>query len=372
MWALLLYIVGVQGAAADERVIHLATVGAPSIVFDYNRDRCSEVDIPDAPARAFRDADGRIKLFATHYVNYFSIGETLDAVQRDCSVAFRGGENSDPQKVDDRVWLSSFYTEDGSEVFAIAHNEYQGHRRPERCPSQVYLNCWYNTLVALYSNDKGVTFSRRPGGVSLIAGADVSYIPDFGRRLGASNPSNIVRSGRYYYFMFIQDTSVQRGLLCLARTPTLQDPHSWRVWDGNEFSIGLSVDGLLSERPCIPVRGLLPNNVGSIVFEPKSALYIAIQDAGKSGSRPGGVYYSVSKNLTDWSNPVLLMELPVTDTNCPSVRYGYPSILDPASRSRNFETIESRPYLYLMRVQTRRCGLTMLRDLIRVPLDVRN
>ena len=38
--------------------------GSPVTVFDWTTDRCEDADIPDTPARAFRDPTGQVSLFA--------------------------------------------------------------------------------------------------------------------------------------------------------------------------------------------------------------------------------------------------------------------------------------------------------------------
>ncbi len=47
----------------------------------------------------------------------------------------------------------------------------------------------------------------------------------------------------------------------------------------------------------------------------------------------------------------------------------YPSILDPTSGSRNFETSGRRPYLYFTRMHYRACQQTSDRDLVRVQIE---
>jgi hypothetical protein len=46
----------------------------------------------------------------------------------------------------------------------------------------------------------------------------------------------------------------------------------------------------------------------------------------------------------------------------------YPSVLDPTSKSRNFETTGRRPYLYFTRFHYRSCNQTLDRDLVRLPI----
>ncbi|MEI2594612.1 hypothetical protein, partial [Pediococcus acidilactici] len=53
-------------------------VNETQVVFHWKNDRCSDDNIPDSPARAFRSADGTVNLYATHYINRSMSGKTLD------------------------------------------------------------------------------------------------------------------------------------------------------------------------------------------------------------------------------------------------------------------------------------------------------
>jgi hypothetical protein len=46
-------------------------------------------------------------------------------------------------------------------------------------------------------------------------------------------------------------------------------------------------------------------------------------------------------------------------------------VLDPQSKSRNFETTGRRPYLYFTRFHYSACQQTLDRDLVRVPIEFR-
>ena len=72
-------------------------VGPEQTVFDWSRDSCEPRDIPDAPARAFRDARGRVQLIASHYVNRREVGPDLDHLAHRCEVIMRSGYDPLPQ-----------------------------------------------------------------------------------------------------------------------------------------------------------------------------------------------------------------------------------------------------------------------------------
>ena len=50
--------------------------------------------------------------------------------------------------------------------------------------------------------------------------------------------------------------------------------------------------------------------------------------------------------------------------------FAYPSLLDPDSPSRNFDTVGDRAYLYLTRFNMTDCKLPMNRDLVRYPVKI--
>jgi hypothetical protein len=84
-----------------------------------------------------------------------------------------------------------------------------------------------------------------------------------------------------------------------------------------------------------------------------------------------GIYYSVSDDLIGWTKRKLVHEVEAPwsfkcgDRN-PIL---YPSLLDPASDSRNFETTGRRPYLYFTRFHYSNCTQTPNRDLVRVQVE---
>jgi hypothetical protein len=86
------------------------------VVFQYAKDRCTDTDTPDAPARAFRDYRGQVHLFATHDDNRALIGQGFDSLHHPCSIVFRGRHSAAPRDFSDRQWLTAFYTDDGRHI----------------------------------------------------------------------------------------------------------------------------------------------------------------------------------------------------------------------------------------------------------------
>ena len=203
--------------------LSIESAGAEQAIFVHDRDACKPLDIPDAPARAFRDASGHVHLFATHYINYGYVGPNLNSVKRDCQIVYQGASNSDPAIFNDREWLSSFWSDDGNTVDALAHNEFQAYLRPSLCPSRVYAQCWYNAVTAAISHDGGFHFSRPAN--AIVAAPAYRFNNTARHPVGYFNPSNIIkRDGHYYTMVFAEGVGEQKRGFCLLRTNILADP----------------------------------------------------------------------------------------------------------------------------------------------------
>jgi hypothetical protein len=81
-----------------------------------------------------------------------------------------------------------------------------------------------------------------------------------------------------------------------------------------------------------------------------------------------GIYFSVSGDLVHWTPRRLVKEAKLLwNYRCGDRRpILYPSLIDPASRSRNFETTGRTPYLYYTRFNPESCQIGLDRDLLRV------
>ena len=88
-----------------------------------------------------------------------------------------------------------------------------------------------------------------------------------------------------------------------------------------------------------------------------------MQDTGRNG----GVYYVTSPELLQWSAPALLMTStgPGAWTCTDPAPLAYPSLLDPASTDRNFETVGASPMLFATRFTVRDCRTGLERKLVR-------
>jgi hypothetical protein len=354
--------------------------GLEETVFDWSQDACAPDDIPDIPARAFRDAQGRVQLIASYYTNRRMIGPDLDHLSRDCGVVMPSNYNSDPTMFDDRELLHSTYTPDGKTVFGLVHNEYQGNSHPGRCPSGENIECWYNAVTLAVSTDGGLSFGHAPPPGHLVASIPYPYAPDSGPA-GIFQPSNIVRKdGHYYTLLRVQQYRDQPPGTCVMRTTDLADPNSWRAWGGSGFDIRF-IDPYLEpdERPqdhiCRPVSyDEIQLMVESLTFNTYLDRFLLVGTALEQDRQGGpvfGIYYSTSENLIDWTPRELVVEVESRHTyRCGDPDpVAYPSVLDPDSSSRNFDTTGKRAYLYFTRYNYEACKETSDRDLVRVPIE---
>lgn len=352
---------------------------AQEVVFDWATQRCGDWDIPDAPARAWRDANGMVRRVAGSETSRAAVGADLDEVAHQCKVLHQGSEFDDPAAWDDRSWIAAVTTQDGRNLTALAHMEYHGNRRPEGCPSKRYDRCWFNAIVELQSTDGGKSFTRLGGAADLVAMLPWPYLGETTHRTGYFNPSNILRQGDWLYaFVFAEKAGVQARGPCLLRRPSVGTARDWRAWDGKGFGVRFlnpyrdRIDDP-SQHVCQPVRGI-NSTISSVVWHDASRQFVAVtpmEGRDAAGNLQSGIYWSVSADLLNWTTPQLIYAVPLMwRRNCSlPVAYAYPSLIDPDSEGRDFGTVDDSFWLYLTRMELdAECRITRHRDLIRVPV----
>lgn len=354
--------------------LELSAERAAEVVFDHEQDACARWDVPDAPARAWRDDLDRVHLIAGADVNRPMSGPSLNAIHRDCAVAYVGGNNDDPSAYDDRAWIAAIFTEDGRRVEALAHVEYHGHLRPGKCPSGDYMRCWRNVVTQVVSLDGGLRFGQSPQG-ALVAGLPYRYDRGHRHRTGYFNPSNMIRVGDdLYAFVFAEAFGAQRRGACLLRRPVRGAVADWRAYDGHEFAVRF-IDPYreqptdLAAHVCAPVVGI-DSTISSLLWHAKSRRYFAVTPTtrqGPDGESVSGVWWMSSPDLLHWNEPRLLMVAPLLwrrDCSAPYA-FAYPSLLDDDSPSRMFDAGDDTFWLYLTRVWLTDCAASPRRDLVR-------
>ena len=370
-----LLVLTLSSAASDSAIsVHLSP--EQNVVFRWASDRCADDDIPDAPARAFRDADGVVHLLAPHYDNRaFTV---LNGVPKrlDCRLVLDSPGDADPAHYRDRRWITATWTDDGKTVHALVHHEYQGQRHPGACTFPGYTSCWYNVITYARSDDGGRSFTQSDP-PAVVAAPPFRQDVGQGRPRGFFNPTNILKRGAYWYAL-IQTTGwdEQPAGSCLFRTSDLAKPELWMAWDGQAFATRFG-DPYRSGAPaganatCKPVT---PRAFGSMLAIEGTDLTIAtfLRESGDAERRSWMLAYSLSSDLITWSAPVDLEPLRYFGSkDCGDTsRYGYPALLDLNTTSRNFDMIGKDAMLFLTRFNVRGCRNSMDRDLVARPIKI--
>jgi hypothetical protein len=376
-----------RGGTPEAPTASARLAGSTQTVFDWSADACAPAERPDLPARAFRDDRGRIELIlAQGTVNRRLIGPGLGRLRVDCQPIMMAGLNRNVAALDDRQWIAAPWTSDGRNVVALVHQEFEAYRDPARCPSGVEFPCSYDAITFARSRNAGRSFDRVPPPRGVVAGSPYPYRRQSGLT-GYRAPSNIVRDpdDDYYYTMFAAaEQRAQESGSCLMRTRDPEAPRSWRAWDGQDFDVRFvyayqSFKGSPENHVCEPVsRREIFRMHESVTYNTYLDRYLLVGlrelTDPDTGERVPGIYLSLSDDLIHWSVPSLILAgsfQPLTrPCNGAESTIAYPSLLDPASDSRTFDTTGQRPYLYYTLSHWRGCRRTPNRDLVRVRLAV--
>ncbi len=339
------------------------TVGTSQIVYDYSVSKCNLIDIPDAPARVFRDASGKVNLMASHYTSWRMRGNSLTSLTKDCNSVMTSHQDTDPSKFNNNEWISSTYTTDGVNIHALIHEEY--------VPCGNWLNCWYNGITYASSADSGKTYTHITAPGNLVAASPYqSPYPTTHTPFGIFGGSNIIKKNGYYYAMVhLEAHLLQQAGTGIIRTSTLNDPTSWRGWDGSGYNVQFvnpytqsgynPVDKVLA-----PVSyDNIAKMCASLTFNTYFNKYMVVDYTTGviNGVTIWGFYYALSDDLINWSSKRLILQ---TSSSWAAGGSNYPSIIDHNDTTRNFEQAGQTCYLYY----TKWNSGTYDRDLVRIPV----
>ena len=349
----------------------VVVTGSEEIVYDWSAEHCNGFDLPDAPVRAVRNAQGEVQMYLAFLDNHRLVGPDFDHLRHGCVPAFTSHGNDDPAAFDDSEWLASLYSEDGRTVYALVHMEHH---------LNIVDQPGYDALTLAVYNDGGRTYQHATPPAQLVAS-----IPDRARYdlfdpflwQGMSGPSNIVKGkdGYYYAFAAVNENVPPKSLgNCLMRTNDLSDPHAWRGWkQGSGFTVTF-VNPYVEDVPASERAAHICDLVG-VAVQPQSLTYSTFLEryvlVGEYHPlmEPGGFYFQTSTDLLHWTPPRLISEQLLTnERKCPVFEGGqYPSLIDPESTSLSFETVGENAYLYFSRS---RCNDNArdARDLVRLPV----
>jgi hypothetical protein len=334
------------------------------LIFDWSQQRCPDITIiPDAPARAFRRADGQISLIATHYVNWALTGATWSSLKPDCRPIFSPADTGANQ----HAWIEATYTRDGRNIAALLSRELSIDHNPQNCTPRKGKSCWLGDIVAAQSSDMGRSY--RLGKVTATLG---NKMPDNSpMRYGAFTTTNIARGKDGYYMLaFLDGIGTPRGN-CLLRTTDPMNETLWRAWDGKQFTLDLSKPDQALRCKALPQ---LDAPVRSINWLPRHKRWVAMM-AGQhdiNGRPTQGFYYAESSDLRNWTPARLLVETQIFEaaSGWESI-VNYPILIDPASKSRNFDTLDHDQILlvFVRRWFENNRGF-MDRDLLSMPVRI--
>jgi hypothetical protein len=363
------------------------TFGAEEVVFDYSASKCETGDIPDISARAFTDSNGKTQLLASHYKSYRMIGDSLASLAKDCTAVMSSDFNSDASKFNDHEWIAAPYTLDGAKVYALMHNEYQGHLYSTSgvCATGQYRDCWYNSITSSISSNNGKTYTHSAAPAHLVLSSPFKYNGSSAGPIGFFEPSNIIKGNDGYYYAFVAlsqptayngQTNPQSSGICVMRTGEIKELTGtgttvWKLWDGTGFNIENKNPYTQTVNPsaqvCQPVNGEYAQ-LRSVTWNTYLNKYIG---AGISYDSSNNKWFTLafSDNLIDWTVPQKFRAASNTAAN----NEVYTSIIDPEVivnnanvQTKNFEKSDSSFYLYFTRINDG----NMNRDLIRIPVGI--
>jgi hypothetical protein len=372
--AMVLLHYGVHSSQAAETfsVVKIHDENSPIVVYDWSTERCEIWDVPDAPVRAFRDAVGNVVAFASDSNNRRFAGPSLLQIRHSCHSSFISRENSDPSAYSGLDFITALWTQDGERVTALIHNEYHADHFPNGCLYNDSMKCWYTTIIGASSIDSAQSF-KTAHPPKVVAAVPFRQEFEQGRHRGFFNPSNIIFHNGFFYMASDTTGGVsQKPGLCLFRTESVEDPTSWRGYDGQGFG-SRPLDPYRSDtRDYVPCQPISRGTVGSITWHEPSAMFLIVNQTVDASHPNGETIYAWSKDLIHWSEPQTLFAQPdMSSANCKDMyRYGYPSILDSETLRRNFDHIVDHIYLFLTRFHVENCKLSPNRDLIRFQLDI--
>ncbi len=383
--------------------------GNVQTVFDYEEESCADLDLPDVYAHAIRNDKNEIVLVSGNAPdNYFMFGKTFNTLSRNCSPVLRSGDQWNIETFDHQEWIASVYTEDGKTIHALVHHEYHDPYSPICNPGVTNPSnlCWYNFVSYARSTNGGKKFTSPESPNHLVAippfqwDANSGGINRNGTKMrpapqGYMEPSNIVkRDDGYYYAMvrMLPDSKSGKDTVCVMRTQDLNNPASWKFWDGDAYAIPLTnpypnEPSNLSDYICEPVSYPIIGGLhGSLTYNTYVKRFMNVGAgvyADEFGEQTCGFWYSLSTDLITWEKPHLLRKTVLGFGDCEQTPYqealsidqeAYPSIIDHDSTSINFETADDTVYLYWMQNQdnhTPNEGWGIRRNLVRASLTFR-
>jgi len=358
------------------------SLGTEETVFSSTTDSCEPLDVPDTPAHAVRLADGSLMLEDGDAPrNYAMFGANFSTLKRSCTPTLASDDLPTADSFDNQEWIESVYS-DGTVIHGLIHNEFHDPIAPDCKPgdSSPANPCWYNSIAYAFSSDGGHTFTHAAPPAHLLAPAPQQWYPQGPPAppppYGYFEPSNIVHAQDNFYYAVFRGNTMNNNPphVCLIRTQTLHDPTSWRAWDGSGFSLRMT-DPYTSPAPS-PCTGVAPDLAQpTLTYNTYLEKYMMVGSAVLGNPSVCGAAYALSSDLIHWTAFQIIKTgyfsfapcLPPGGSDYLTV---YFSIIDHSDTTTNFERPGQTPYLYYTRIQWQNGGVTLNRDLVRVPVVI--
>ncbi len=377
-------------------------LGTSETVFDYETMNCAELDLPDVDAHAFRDSQNEIVLVSGNAPdNYWMFGKDFNSLKRSCTPVLRSGDKWDITAFNHQEWVASTYTEDGKTIHALVHNEYHDPYATNCNPgvTDPSNTCWWNFISYAKSTDGGKTFTQPANPSHIVAILPTQWTPVVPNARkpdakpppqGYMEPSNIVKKDDGYYYVLFNaypsaTVNADNGT-CLMRSNNLSDPSSWKIWDGNGFTISRAIPYPTppSDVSAYKCAYVMPQTMsGSLTYNTYLERYMAV-GAGyfldSQGNQTCGFWFTLSNDLINWGKPKLLRKTvlgwapcnnPTPAQQTKSIdQEAYPSLIDHDSNDRSFTTADNTAFLYYMSNMDNHApgGWGLRRNLVRIPL----
>jgi hypothetical protein len=340
-------------------------------VYRWSTQRCSELYIPDSPARAFRRTDGSVVLIAAHYLNQFMEGPSFDQLSPNCSTSSSGRESDNPADFDTRYWIQALLPTPAG-IIGLASHEYSGIRHHNCAKHDSGSTCWYSSILELVASENTFHFDfTKLRGERFVAAPPLRFDPARPGRYGFISTSNVVvKDGWAYVFIWSEIGGTPGN--CLFRAPSSDPLGHWAAYQSGSFSqrFGDPYAGDNSAARCDLIgNGKINGQLRSVIRI--NGLWVGVFQVGKGPGFEAGVYYSTSPNMIDWSTPRLLLKVQqwYGAKGC-DYFYGYPSLIDHGSTSRIFDTGGKDLFLYLTRLNWKDCNKGLDRDLVRTRVSI--
>lgn len=366
----------VSTAVIAKEPVTFSVSSEPEVVYHYQTQRCDWRSIPDSPARAYRREDGSVVLIAAHFRNRIFEGSSFDDLRPNCTVLSQGRESANPEDYDDRFWVQSLIPLGNGRILGLASQEYSGIRHDGVCQKGVDKpECWYLALVGLEANDRDFSFKLLPRKERLIAGSNKPFDPSI-NAAGFLTLTNTVFDGDYAYFIAWTEDAAEPGGRgnCLFRAHRSNLETGWQMLSGGEFVSPPKPypadGGSPVQAKCDRLGGSdMLGKIRSLVWLETRNAWLVVWSTRVNGA--GGIYYSTSHDLRNWSSAALLTSHePPWGSDGSGTFYDYPSVIDHHSDSPIFQTAGASFHLYLTRLNWEQDRKRMDRDLVRFKVTV--